>query len=1058
MKKRIGILRIIMGLIFLGVCSLYAQIKSPYNKDKVLLLEAEDFHPMNGGFIFLSNQGWVPIKDAHGNYMVDTIGASHFSGEMLLQAKANVSGAKAYKMCNIPETGAYKIWARYEDPLHYNVLFQISIIQNHKIVFQHEYGRDGAIKLWFFNGGFHKWVDWPWGVEGAVDEGYIAHLQKGPATVILTALKNPQPGANRNIDFIFLTNNITDSWIKDKAYTNMYPELDYILRPGRVYVKLINSGKQSCYFNINYSINRIPWGRNIGNGFAGKRGLLVSAPSPLKPSIGWLKPGESTPWIDISYGDTCHSAHLWINQIWMNQNTGMDFKASVAGKNKKAVKTVSFSDPKETTMDVEIPPYPEKDPNGVKTAYQIIKTLDNYLAGLPNKGPEPEKTLFLAGYGPIGRFPLNSGTKTSVAEIKFLKDIGINTYVGGDDNHWMLSQSNLDAMAKYGYYPVKKSIFYGEYFFPPTDQNIEEVKRWFNSTPDASKYFRGFYFGDEVGPLSLAQSSLNLSSSEFINYLKSKGFNPEDFKTKGQIVPEFTAQAAASNPELYVESYKFIENSALTWMKKQTDKIRADFGKNIVIGSNFSPACYFWPIVADYINAFRYGGLSFAQEDDYFWQTAEITSQVNGYLLDAFRSGLINTPHSLICNYVMPHYPGNTDTDFLLTCYDNWIHGGKALDFFDIGQPFSETENYIKESHLTRFKDIHDVIQEAGTVDKLLHYGKLQSDPVGIYISESNQVWDMSKAPFTSASDFGDKKSGVITAYNEERKCLWYLMRDGHIQPDFLINQDLTDGRLNKYKVLYFVGKNMSEKSAEAIASWVKQGGILVSMAGGGFLNQFNQPMTILNDVYGVKSQNLEMKDVYIRSKIELPRLKPLDTITTGSIKFSALAFKQTFNIMPGTKVFGTYSDGTAAIIGHSYGKGMAFIVGTLPSLYYVQQALLPLKPPDRGPYAHFKPTNFNPVFRNMILSPVKFAKIVPWVNVSAPLVETNKLVSKYGILLPVANYGVQPLKEVTFQVKTNRKIHLVKSMNFGRIAFQQKGDIVSFTLPVKLTDFITLK
>ncbi|MCL5674831.1 MAG: hypothetical protein M1501_03695, partial [Candidatus Omnitrophica bacterium] len=593
MTGKTGVMKIIILMTLLSVCSLYAQIKSPYNKDKVILLEAEDFHPMNNGNIYPSNIGWVPIKDGHGNYMVDTIGASHFSGDMLLGAKADVSGAKAYKTTRIPETGAYKIWARYEDPLHYNVLFQISIIQNNKIVFQHEYGRDGAVKLWFFNGGFHKWIDWAWGVEGAVDEGYIAHLQKGPATVILTALKNPQPAANRNIDFIFITNNTTDSWIKNKNYTNMYPELDYILRPGRVYVKLINSGSQPCYFNISYGINRIPWGRSIGSGIAGKEGLLNIVPVLEKPSIGWLQPGESTPWIDISYGDTCHPAHLWINQLFTKQNTGMNFKAEVAGKDKRPVKTVSFSDPNETVMDVEIPPYPEKDPNGVKTAYQIIKTLDNYLARLPNVGTEPHKTLFLASYGPIGRFPINSGTKTAKSEIEFLKNIGINTFVGGDDNHWMLMQSNLSAMAKYGYHPVNKSIFYGEYFFPPTDQNIEQVKRWYDSTLNASKYLRGFYFGDEVGPLSLAQSNLNLSSSEFISYLKSKGFNPEDFKTNGEITAEFTAQVAATNPELYVESYKFIENSALDWMKKQTDKIRNIFGKNIVIGSNFSPAAYF---------------------------------------------------------------------------------------------------------------------------------------------------------------------------------------------------------------------------------------------------------------------------------------------------------------------------------------------------------------------------------------------------------------------------------------------------------------------------------
>ncbi len=1006
-----------------------------------IVLEAEDFRPSGHG-------GWKAIRDGDGNYMVDIIGASHISGGMLLSAPASAVGAKAVLDTDIPAAGMYKIWARYEAPLKYNCIFDISVVQGGHVVFQHEYGRSGALKLWYYGGGFKPWIDWAWGSEGLVSEGYTGTLKQGHARIILTAPFEPPPAANRNVDFILLTTDTSDTWIKDKRYAAQFPELDYILKPGRAFVKLTNEGSQPCYFNLTYSINRIPWWRNVG--IAGAEGLLTAAPIKKNPFTGWIKPHDSTPWIDVSYGDTCHPAHLWIRQIFTQQATGMDFEASVAGHAKKALKTVSFADPAETTMDVEIPPYPEKDPNGIKTAYQIVRSLDAYVKRLPAIKHEPRKTLFFASFD---GFVPGAGTRMQKAKTVFLRDLGINTF-GGDGDQAMLTGGNLAAMRKSGYTPVKKSILWGAYTFPPTDANIARLQQWYDTTPYASDYLLGVYFGDEVGPLSLALSQ-HLPVSGFPAYLESKGMNPKDFMTDGKVKPEITAAAAASNPKLYVESYLFTEHNALAWMKQQTDKIRKRFGSSVVIGSNYSPHAYFWPIVADYVNAFRFGGLSFAQEDDYFWQVGEITSQVDGYLTDVFRSGLFDTPHALISNYVMPHCPGNTDADFRLTCYENWIHGGKALDFFDITPPFGETENYISEDCLSRYKEIHDIIGEAGAVDNLLHDGTVESDPVAIYLSESTQIWDMAKMPFTTASTFGDKDSGLMIAYNEEMKCLWYALRHGHIQPDFLVRPDLTS-RLNNYRVLYVVGDHLSAGAAQAIAAWVKNGGTLFAVAGGGFLDQFNQPLTTLDKVYGISAQTLTKKDVYIRSKIELPRLRPLDVITAGNVQLPALAFKQTFTVMPGTDVLGRFKDGSPAFIRHAYGKGEAYLLGTLPSLYYVQQALLPLQPPDRGPYAHFHPFDFNPQIRNLILTPVTQAHIVPNVNVSTPLVETNKLASSDGILLPVANYG-PPVHQASFAVRCQRKIASVRSLAYGSRAFSQKNGIVIFSLPVDLTDFIVL-
>src|SRR3954468_5627614 len=81
-----------------------------------ILLEAEDFVPDGAAPGTSPSQGWRPIKVGQGNYMVDSIGASHVSGEALLYAPADAVGARAILDSTVPRAGQYRLLARYEYP------------------------------------------------------------------------------------------------------------------------------------------------------------------------------------------------------------------------------------------------------------------------------------------------------------------------------------------------------------------------------------------------------------------------------------------------------------------------------------------------------------------------------------------------------------------------------------------------------------------------------------------------------------------------------------------------------------------------------------------------------------------------------------------------------------------------------------------------------------------------------------------------------------------------------------------------------------------------------
>ena len=89
-------------------------------------LEAEDFHV---------ESGWKVVHNGDGNYMVDVVGFNHISGERLLCVDGKSDDASAFMDFTVPETGKYRLWARYVN------LPQLSF---HNIfIFRKHSGQDG---------------------------------------------------------------------------------------------------------------------------------------------------------------------------------------------------------------------------------------------------------------------------------------------------------------------------------------------------------------------------------------------------------------------------------------------------------------------------------------------------------------------------------------------------------------------------------------------------------------------------------------------------------------------------------------------------------------------------------------------------------------------------------------------------------------------------------------------------------------------------------------------------------------------------------------------------
>lgn len=91
----------------------------------------------------------------------------------------------------VPATGDYKLWSRFEQPVKTENRFRVTVRQAGRPEYSAVMGE--ALPVKFFFG------QWP-------------TSQAGPSQIELTAIKQPEPNANRNVDFLFLTDNLTDAW------------------------------------------------------------------------------------------------------------------------------------------------------------------------------------------------------------------------------------------------------------------------------------------------------------------------------------------------------------------------------------------------------------------------------------------------------------------------------------------------------------------------------------------------------------------------------------------------------------------------------------------------------------------------------------------------------------------------------------------------------------------------------------------------------------------------------------------------------------------------------
>jgi len=1031
--------RLHLGAVVCLVVSFSAVLPAaePFQLKPSVAIEAEDF---------TVEKGWKVIEFGKGNYMVDIIGFNHTSGERVLGVDAKDTTAVANKDITVPVDGDYRLWVRYEYPPFTETRFHVAIAQGGKVIAEKAMGAKDNPRLAFGDTNFKPQYDPSWGSEGLVEELLeVKGLKAGAARITLKPLEQPQvPGvaANRNIDLVFLTSDVADTWRPYYAAGwggGLYPILNAFREAmgPRWEVQFINKGTKPANAVISHVYNRSPW----------------AARETANPDVA---AGAASAWIPLINQDTCH---FGMSQFDSSTKEPFDLVLRPAGGQPAR----TFNSPG-NPVRVYLPPYANKPEKPVTPQEEIDVTL-KLLAANPAPGKKPALPLAHGGWINVGS---DDDYGRKYAEL--YAAIGMRSFACPLLGDFNVAVKNLKPFGV----ELNRSMAAMGYRNPPTDENIKAAKEKF--TKDGLiQHLQYFDYGDEmafgewVGYMAadaIAKAPDPKPTQEVVVaqlwrawLAKNRpGFKADDYwmadwgaVDAAKLKPNSTAQAAAAKPRLYVDSLIFYEDAAIEYTAAAAKKARAELGDYILCGANYGCHPFYYPDLARYVKWFRGNAAELGRHSEYFWQVGQPGPMCNGYIAEHFRSGMRFNPRAVLRQYTMPHSPGNVESSFMRTAFTHFAHGARMVDYFGIGMDEGFTENHIDHKDHDRYRLIRDVNYSIGLVEDILLESTVLPSKVAMLISDSTERWDNSgvATEFAGLNQFGAPFRKERLAYHQDRLGMWHALTFLGAAPDLIIEADLKPDFLKDYQVLYVVGDSLPAEAATVLEKWVADGGILMATAGAGRFETYHAANPAMEKVLGIAARKTEEKDTFFRPRMELPFLKQYGTVVGAGWEMPQLAFVEDVTPAEGAEILAKFKDGEKpAVFVRTLGKGRVFYVAALPGVAYMWTALQPPSVPDRSPGVHVVPVDFDKGADAIISMPLGAAKFEPVVKSDVKLVDTRLIQSSKAYILPIANYNREVGQDVTLSIRAEKKIKKATSSFRGELPVKEENGRYIITIP----------
>jgi hypothetical protein len=921
----------------------------------VVVAEGERFTPQG--------KGWKATAQDD-SYASHTYGGMWMTHGGCLGAPADSDGAVAVQAVTIPTAGKYRVWSKYQAPPYFNYLHRIEVHQGGKLAFSAVYGKAGTPRLWSFSGVSDE-LWWYWGVDHDAAEApkQQADLAAGPAEVRLVTLKSPDPAGARFIDFVVLTTNPADDYEGFKPYRVGSPFTNEALAATRLFLRFRHAGKAAAQLTVARAGHYQP---NYG---------AATAKFPAKP----VAAGAWSEWFNV--GPFCRLVHD--EGLTFTLPGGGDVELQVArdeaGKDPAGAMTLHSGEtavvPIDVTWNKEAVVRPSR-----QWAEEIIARSKKWRRA--NGGKKPQRVLFYGAF---------NGAEPWVAQLK--DAVGYNTLLPD------------------GYAQVKRAFVAQHYGSPDAIRALAA-----RMGPAEKERLRVVSFGDEIslGKINYADPKMQ---AKFRSWLQARGVTAADL---GAAPDRATLSDGPGRVAWYANLFN--EESRFADYRGMTELVQSLFGKEVLTGANYSPhhlALCYGPIY-QWVDIFKHRGMSMMWAEDYIFSVPEVPQMVS-WMIGQMRCAVKHHKQP-IHFYVMPHAPGQEPAFLRRNALLAVGNGTAHIDNFWIGPAERFTENYVSWRYGDTWRTLSECIFDTAEAEKLTSGGKVRPARVALVtgkatdFNESRRMVDKGADPFLKRCLNAPTKVNQILC-RKDQQYLYLALRHAQHAVDLVTEDDIAEGVLKDYDVVYFAGEWIDRHAVKKLAAWVEAGGTLYAAAGLGWRNEFDEADEGLLRLLGLKSVTTTRTAVAPRTLLELPLAEPIDALTLAGRKVLAFGMKQV--LAPASaKVLGTWSDGTAAVTVHRHGKGQAFAVGTLAGAAYLRSGLRRIPYARGGRGTLYNPTGFDPGAAALVRLAVDARKPDQAVVCGDPGVEAVAIDHPDGTLLTLVNWTNEPIRDLSVKVR----------------------------------------
>jgi hypothetical protein len=394
--------------------------------------------------------------------------------------------------------------------------------------------------------------------------------------------------------------------------------------------------------------------------------------------------------------------------------------------------------------------------------------------------------------------------------------------------------------------------------------------------------------------------------------------------------------------------------------------------------------------------------------------------------------------------YIVPRVAGDREEGIVQKALALVGNGGKAIQYYTFGPEYNFPGNcYSERPQLLR--KIAEAQRMIGAAEELLWPGQRPRAQVALLAPRSALIWDLKNVALpTQIQDATvTNLNGATVDYMAEVYDLYVALQHANIPVDIVDEDDLNPAGLQPFRVLYVTEPNVPVQGLQAITTWVRNGGTLVTVPGAATRDRYDDPTTVLSSFTGINEQPRE------RSLVpDLSALPVAGTVQSPFGTLTAIGPRGPLAATP-TGVEATFTDGVPAVVRRMLGAGRIVHFTWFPGLSYVRSAT---GTRDRLPVGH------STAIRRWIAYPTQLANVRAPVLVDVPLVESPILLSSAGAAVTLLNWTGAPLPTVDVTVRVSFAVRSVESVRRGAIPFTPVTGGVRCALPLDGADILMVR